>query len=154
MLTLLSNGSSAVIGLVTYGLVARILTEEELGIWAFFLTVFTLYDMSRTGLLSNAMIKMWGDASDEQEQTELLGSAWQLATFTSAGFALASVVLYLAYPWFSWPTEYQRVPLYFGAVVLLSLPQTLSMWLLNARMEFDRLLFLRLLVIVPYLVAP
>lgn len=153
MLTLLSNGSSAVIGLVTYGLVARILTEEELGIWAFFLTVFTLYDMSRTGLLSNAMIKMWGDASNEEEQSELLGSAWQLATFTSAGFALASVVLFGAYPWFDWPSEYQRVPLYFGAVVLLSLPQTLSMWLLNARMEFDRLLFLRLLVIVPYLIG-
>lgn len=76
---------------------ARILTEEELGIWAFFLTVFTLYDMSRTGLLSNAMIKMWGDASDEQEQKELLGSAWQLATFTSMGFALASAALFFVY---------------------------------------------------------
>lgn len=153
MLTLLSNGGSAVIGLVTYGLVARILTEDELGIWAFFLMVFTLYDMSRTGLLSNAMIKMWGETDVESEQDKLLGSAWQLAGMTSFGFFILSLAFYWLYPLTPWPAQYQEVPLYFGVVVLLSLPQTLSMWLLNARMQFDRLLYLRLLLIVPYMIG-
>lgn len=153
MLTLLSNGSSAVIGLITYGLVARVLTEEELGIWAFFLTVFTLYDMSRTGLLSNAMIKMWGEVRDKEEQQQLLGSAWQLAGITSLAFTFLAVVLFFAYPHFPWPLEYARVPVYFGIVVLFSLPQTISMWVLNAEMQFQRLLYLRFLVIIPYLIG-
>ena len=147
----MSNGGSALIGLITYGLVARVLNEAELGVWAFFLTLFTLYDMSRTGLLSNAMNKMWGETEDDEQHAQLLGSSWQLATITNLFGAVFGLLAYLIYPFLSMDQLFRTVPLFFSAVVILSLPQTVSMWLLNARMQFERLLFLRLMVIVPYL---
>ncbi|MGB0178207.1 MAG: hypothetical protein ACPF9D_13655, partial [Owenweeksia sp.] len=56
-LSLISSGTAAVLGLVTFGLLARSFSMSELGYWGFFMTVYTLFDMLRAGMISNALIK-------------------------------------------------------------------------------------------------
>ena len=78
-LSLASNGSSAVLGLVRFGLTARLLEPTEFGIWAFFLMFYSLFDMLRTGLLSNVVVKKWSETDSLDQQKNIMGATWQLA---------------------------------------------------------------------------
>ncbi len=78
-LSLLSSGVSAGLGLLTFTLLVRVLSKEEFGFWGFFITVFTLFEMLRTGLLSSAMIKGISESDEEEQAAEIIGSGWKLS---------------------------------------------------------------------------
>lgn len=133
---------NSAIALVTFSLLARALTKEDFGHWAFFLAVYGLLEMALSGLVRTPMIRMAANTED-YSYNEVLASAWDIViktavpigVFVGLGFFIASwetgdeVYFHFAY-WF---------PLYF----FLTLPQLIGMWNANALMRFQRVLVIR-----------
>lgn len=141
-MSLLGNGSAAVLGLVSFGLLARSLERSELGIWVFFMTVFTLFDMVRSGLLSNALIKRIGESDTEDEKHAYTGAAWRFGLWISAGISIPlSLFFFIFQNRFS--PELAFVGKWFWLISLVSHPNSMAIWLLNAYNRFDRLLWTR-----------
>ncbi len=141
-MSLLGNGTAAVLGLVSFGLLARSLDRSELGIWVFFMTVFTLFDMVRSGLLSNALIKRIGESDTEEEKHAYTGAAWRFGLWISAGISVPISIFFLIFKDHFSP-ELVFVGKWFWLNAIVSQPNTMAIWLLNAYNRFDRLFWTR-----------
>ncbi|MEO6548032.1 MAG: oligosaccharide flippase family protein [Ferruginibacter sp.] len=140
-LSLAGNGSMAVLGVVTYAILYRLLPETAMGNWIFFQTVFALLDAVRTGFLQTALIKFYSGA-DEQRQKIVAGSTWYIAIVITLLLALPNLVVL-----YSTGTINDTGVLFFlqwyGITLLLSCPYNVSFWILQAEQRFDRILILR-----------
>lgn len=64
--TLFERFSLVLFGFGSYFFQVRILTKEEFGIWALFLTVTSLIEVARNGLIQNAQIKFMASSPAEE----------------------------------------------------------------------------------------
>ncbi len=145
-LSLSSNGISALLGLFTYSLLARSLDKEGFGIWVFFITVFTLFDMLRSGLLSNAVIKKVAEAETKKRYKEIVGSGWRLnLQITTLGSIVFSLILLIIF-FITGEERYSLLTKWFALMALISMPHSMAVWVLNARMKFGKILLIRVLL--------
>lgn len=144
-LSLVGNLLTAALGTLTFAFLARGLSRGDFGIFTFFLSVFTLIDMLRNGLLGRPLVKFMAESrSNPAEQKELAGTAWQFGSVVSAVLGLAGSLVFGLLYWLEAGPEFAEYGLFFLPLLLLSLPFNLATWRLNARMQFGRLLWLRL----------
>lgn len=141
---------NSAVAVVTFALLARVLDKNEFGFWTFFLTVVGLFEMGLFGLVKTPLIRMISN-EDKTDQTKIVSAAWQISfrttsliiLFSSLCFALIYLILkeqiYLHYIY--WIVLY----------MLFSLPRQVAIWLSNARVRFDRILWIRLISTVVFL---
>ncbi len=142
MLSLLSNGSNALIGLLTMMLLLRSLSLHDMGEYGFFLTVLLFFDTFRSGFLSTAFINFYAGASDVKKD-ETAGSAWVIACCITVLFLLCNGVAYF----FIDRVQDSSIRLflkYFGIIFTLSLPFFMANCVLQAKQLFGKLLILNL----------
>lgn len=140
----MSSGASAVLGLATFTLLVRVLSVEEFGFWGFFITVFTLFDMLRSGLLSQALIKGIAESDDEDTSEELIGTGWRLSFTTSLIASLIISPIFYGIYLYQGEEVYFYISIWFGAVALASVPHSMTTWVLTAYLRFDRIVLIRL----------
>lgn len=142
-LSLAGNGAMAVLSIVTYAVLYRLLPENDMGNWIFFQTVFALLDAIRTGFLQTAFIKFYSGATDERK-ANVAGATWYIAfvitiilaapdlpaLFTLKNINDSGVLFFLQW---------------YGITLLLSCPFNVSFWVLQAEQRFDRILLLRVI---------
>ena len=134
--SLLGNGVSALLGLLTLAILARVCSKEEFGKWILFLTVYALADTLRSGLILNALIRNLATETSVPMIRRWAGAAWQLSAaflgvMTVLLFGIAGLASMFGYGG-QWPTLV-------GLIVGLSavaLPVNISGWLLQARSRF------------------
>lgn len=142
-LSLASNGSTAVLSIVTYAILYRVLPESEIGNWIFFLTMFALLDAVRTGFLQTAFIKFYS-GSDPERRNDVAGSTWYIAIVMSLLIALPNLLILL------FPGRIQDAGILFfvhwyGITYLLTCPFNVVFWILQGEQRFDRILLLRII---------
>lgn len=140
ILSLASNGTNAVIGMITLSILFRNLTPEDMGNWGFFLTILLLVDTFRSGFLSTAFVKFYSGSSEERKN-EIIGSTWSIAVIITSAFVLLNIPAYFVSLHVKDPslTLFLR---FFGVNYLLSLPFFVSNCVLQGKQRFDRLLIL------------
>jgi O-antigen/teichoic acid export membrane protein len=149
--SLLGNGLSAILGLVTLAVLARVCTKEEFGKWILFLTVYSLADTLRSGLILNALIRHLAAETSPTMIRRWAGAAWQLSgaflgVMTVLIFSIVIGARLLGYG--------EQWPALAGWIVGLSvaaLPVNLSGWLLQARSRFRAMQSIRVGVQVLFL---
>lgn len=142
-LSLISSGTAAILGLLTFGLLARSFSMTELGYWGFFLTVYTMFDMLRAGLVSNAMIKKINEFDTEEEVARVIGSAWNLSLkITLIGSISISVLFYIIYL-IKGDESYKFLFQWFVPIALVSLPHSMATWIFNAYVKFGKIVWIR-----------
>jgi len=142
-LSLAGNGAMAVLSVVTYGLLYRMLTEEEMGNWVFFQFAFILIDTFRTGFLQTAIIKFYAGA-DPERALEVAGSVWFVALFITGTFLIIDLGGIAVLP----AIHNNSLVLFIqwsGLAFLLSLPMNISMWVVQAEQRFDKILYIRMI---------
>ena len=142
-LSLAANGSMTVFSMITVGLLYRSLTAIDNGLWIFFQSAYVLLDTFRTGFLQTAIIKFYSGAEDNRAN-EVMGSTWFL------GSAITTFFLALSIPaWFILPyihiSGIQIIIKWFAVTFLFSLPNCLAFWSLQAKQQFDKLLYIRII---------
>lgn len=145
----LNSFFSALVGLLTFMLLARLLSKEEFGLWAFFLSVYTLFDMVRSGLLNSAAIKFYTADTPNEELVQIEKSTLQLGMIISL-LAVLFPILYFGLGMKN--TEPKLEPMAIGVVLLsvISIIPTAAMWFLQARQNFKKILAIRMTVQVSF----
>ena len=149
VLSLLTNGSVAVIGMVTYALLCHTLTLTERGVWLMFQSTFLLTDSLRTGFLSTGFIKFYAGTTAEVGR-RVAGSAWLIAIVITLIFCCISIPgIFLSHLiedaglvfFLKW----------FGVLSLISLPYFMASCIVQAESRFDRFLKLRLVNLISFM---
>ncbi len=141
-LSFAGNGSMAVLSILTYALLYRLLPENDMGNWIFFQTAFALLDAIRTGFLQTAFIKFYSGAPPER-QSAVAGSTWYIAIVITLILALPNIAV-LAIPSIS-DAGVVFFLQWYGITLLLTCPFNVIFWVLQADERFDRILTLRII---------
>lgn len=151
MLSLVSNVGNAALGMLSFALVARVLSLNEFGVFGIFLTLQTLYDMLRNGLIGQPLIKYFAEAKGEEERQLVVGSAWRfMAIFSLSSSLLLSLVFFGLSGFF--PAEgFSIYAWFFFPLAVGSFPGQLATWLLMAQSRFDKLIWLRFSMQIGYI---
>ncbi len=144
-LSLLGNGAMALFSVITYAILYRVLTPEEMGNWVFFQFVIIFFETIRTGFLQNALILFYAGAEKDQAK-KIAGSCWFIAIVLTAAFLLLNFIGVIGFQFIS--TSDPSVLLlvnWFGLSLLATLPYNISSWISQAEERFDLILYIRII---------
>jgi lipopolysaccharide exporter len=132
-----------VIGVFSFMILARQLGPADFGIWGLFISIAAITETARTALVRNAFIKFMHQVA-EDEQSSLQGSAFMLNL-------ILSVLLSVVFICFSGLiANFLKAPVlasmlrYYSIALILSTFFTHAEMLLNAKMIFNRILWLQI----------
>lgn len=155
-ISLLGNGISALLGLLSFAILARYTNKEEFGIWILFLTAYGIFDTLRTGMVLNAFIKNYTQATTNEEKQEVVGSSWNLSLYVNIIYSLLMVVFLSVFYLFNILPAYHFYFIWFILLALFSLPFNFATWYLNAQMKimemslsriYNQLIFIILVIV-------
>ena len=133
----------AVLSVVTYAVLFRILKESEMGNWVFYQFAFILLDSCRTGFLQTALIKFYA-GSDDKLKSEVAGSAWYIALIITGLLAIPNIPALFAGDYIHDQGIWLFIKWY-SINLFLTLPFNFALWILQAEQRFDQILVLRLI---------
>lgn len=142
-ISLLGNGVSALLGLLSFALLARYTSKQEFGSWIIFLTIYGIFDTLRTGMVLNAFIKNYTQAKNQSSQQEVVGSAWQLSLIVNLVYLLLLFLVYIVFISFNLFPEYQFYIIWLALISMFSLPFNFATWLLNAELKIFQMSLVR-----------
>lgn len=135
--SLMSNFAMLGFGFVTFLLLVRIMPQDEFGIWVLYLTVTSIAQIMRNGLIQNALVKHLHGGKTEN-YSEIVTASFVLHTLTGLVTflmvaALAGVLAKL------WSTPILKPMLYiYGLTMLLETPLQFFQFLFMANLNFVR----------------
>lgn len=143
MLSMLSSVSGAFLGILTFALLARALSKEDFGVFSIFLSFQTVFEMLRNGLVGKPLIKFSAETDDSKEQSRIIGSAYQFGFWSTLGLGILFSLVFLAIAWYQTADDFLLYAYYFLPIALLTLPQNMATWVLNAQLRFDKMIWIR-----------
>jgi O-antigen/teichoic acid export membrane protein len=142
--SLAGNGIGAVLGIGTIALQARTLTKTDFGTWLIFVTTFSLFEIIRSGLILNPVIRNMAAAKTSDEKTAIAGAAWQICSvFTVVTVALFTLPGLIFFKWFQ-SYDLGFFVQWFWMLALISMPHNLATWFLNASENFKKVQWIRI----------
>jgi lipopolysaccharide exporter len=87
LLNIIQNFSGVFFGFGSFYFLVRMLTKHDFGVWTLFMSVTTILEITRSGLIQNALIKFIS-SSNYDEHPKIIS-----ASFTLSGFITAICVL-------------------------------------------------------------
>jgi len=138
-LSLLGNGGSAGLNFLMFSLLARWLPRAEMGSWVFLLSIYSLFDAIRRGLVFNAYIQQAAATKTDPDLRRWSGAAWQVnlgITVLGGIMVVLAAVLSNTMGWMSidaWSGGWVL------ASALVSVPANMASWILLARSRFAAL---------------
>ena len=143
-LALTGNLLYSVLGFVGIALLARSLELSEYGNWVIYLTAGSLLEMMRLGFMHTALVRFSSGASEET-QKQYIASAWIIGFIFTLILALLIFAGYLIVFFLQVKTSYVYFLKYYPLLSLLSLPLSISSSILQFKMLFGKMVFLRLI---------
>jgi O-antigen/teichoic acid export membrane protein len=144
--SLAGNIITSAAGFVGIWALARILHTEELGKWLLYISAFTFTDMLRSGIIHTSLIK---HALPDNSQS-VTGSCWVIGIGLSVLLVLLIWLLELSVFIFTGDYFEAALGLYLTMLIPVSLPFTFSLWLQQMNGHFNRIMYIRLILSVPF----
>lgn len=141
-LSLVGNGVSALLGLLTVGLLARWMDGDGFGRWIIFQTVLTFFDTFRTGFLLNGLI-CYAAAAPPEGFRRWAGAAWQLSLALTVVVGACFVIFAHVSGELNHTTDFISSAWWLLLNATVGLPGAVATWLLHTKVRFKTLQFLR-----------
>lgn len=143
--SLLSNGSVALAGLLSFMLLTRQLNKELFGDWVLFITLATFIDLLRFGLTRTASVRQLS-GSDRRRKKQILGSTFVinlklLLVITAICWSLALVANSIP---ITMNNGYSLFLIWYPVLALSNLGWNNAMALFQAEQNFNRMMLVRL----------
>ncbi|MES2726011.1 MAG: oligosaccharide flippase family protein [Bacteroidota bacterium] len=142
--SLLGNGVSALLGMLSFSILARFTNKQEFGTWVLFLATYGIFDTLRTGLVLNAFIKNYTQAKSPEEEKTIVGSSLQLSFLVTLIYSVVIGVIYLFFYLFNVLNEYHYFFMWYLLIGIFSMPFNFATWYLNARMQILQMSIVRI----------
>jgi len=91
--TFFQRFSLTLFGLITFMILVRHLSKEEVGTWALFLIITTVFETTKSGLLKNAHIRFITITDDHNEKNEIATTSLLINALISAVFIMLLIFL-------------------------------------------------------------
>lgn len=147
----MSSVSGAALGLLTFGLLARTLSKTDFGVFSIFLAFQTVFEMLRNGLVGKPLIKFAAESDDEVLTKNIIGSSWRFGLRSSLLVGLLFTLIFLGIFGISGDRDFLLYSYYFLPIALISLPSNMATWVLNARLRFDKMIWIRTSMQIVYI---
>jgi O-antigen/teichoic acid export membrane protein len=148
---MMSSVSGAALGLLTFGLLARTLSKTDFGVFSIFLAFQTVFEMLRNGLVGKPLIKFAAESDDEVLTKNIIGSSWRFGLRSSLLVGLLFTLIFLGIFGISGDRDFLLYSYYFLPIALISLPSNMATWVLNARLRFDKMIWIRTSMQIVYI---
>lgn len=143
--SLLTNGFASGISLLSFSFLARLFTAEELAYWTLFLSLSTLYSMINHGFIAEVFIRKWGLTKSQDDQIDLIGSAWQIMISISL-LCISIICLYFVF-FYSGNGVFESnsipFPLLIVIFILVDSPSSVSYWKFQSELRFQKILLFK-----------
>ena len=146
--SLLGNGIGALLGLLTFALLARFLDKATFGAWIVFLAVYGIFDTLRIGMVLNALVKNLAQSANPKEEDSVIGSSLMISVIITLLYFVINLIGYLVCVGFDLLPEYHSFFKWFVLISLLTLPHNFSTWLLNAKLEIISMSVIRITILL------
>ncbi len=143
-LSLAGNLTNAVLGFASIALVARLLDKESMGAWVMFLTGYIFADLLRAGIIHTSLIRF--AASSKKEHFGIVsGSGWMISIFTTIFLSLLTYSIHLFFGHVITNPGFNLFLEWYWLAAITTLPFNYAAWLMQARSQFEKVLYIRLL---------
>lgn len=123
-------------GFGSFYILVRHFSKHDFGIWALFLTIVTIVEASRNGLIQNALIKLV-HSNDDEDADKIISATWILNTvYTFFIFLVLVLVSGLVSALFQAP-EISKMFLYYGITITLLIPFSQFNYIQQSRFSFS-----------------
>jgi O-antigen/teichoic acid export membrane protein len=142
-INLASSAAMPVIGLLVISQLTRHFpSKADFGNYIFFLNIFLLADMFRTGFLQTSLVKFYAGAAKDRAVT-VAGSAWGIGFILTFGLAFIDLLLYLFFK--SKNPDLVATLKWFGIIYICTLPSAIAGWILQAEERFDKMFIIQII---------
>jgi O-antigen/teichoic acid export membrane protein len=145
------NGIGALLGILSFAILARYLPESDFGTWILFLATYSIFETLRSGMILNALIRNFAQAHDDEEKKNIVGSAFLLSCIITIIYLFIIGILYVIFYKFNILLKYQYFFAWFALFAVSSLPHNFSSWYLNAKLEIISMSIVKLLTQVIFI---
>lgn len=131
-----SRASILIFGFGTFYLLVRLLPKNDFGAWSIFLTITTIIEMSRNGLIQNALIKLL-HSYDTESSGKVVSASWVLNVVYSILVYLLLVVISPFLQDMLGMDGLANMFFYFGITMLLLIPISQYNYLQQANFSYN-----------------
>lgn len=144
--SLIGNGLGAVLGVVTFALLARVLPKEVFGPYLVFLAIYGIFETLRIGMVMNALVRNLAQCKNKKEEEVVIGSTVFITFLLNVIYVVVIGLLYLIFSSFGLFTEYLYFFKWLIIIAILSAPNNYATWYLNAKLKIFEMSSIRILI--------
>ncbi len=130
-----SRLSTLVFGFGSFYFLIRALSKSDFGAWSIFLTITTIVEMSRNGLIQNALIKLL-HSHDSESANKIATASWVINIIYSLIVYLILVIFSFLFQEAFGMAELTSMFIYFGITILLLIPISQYNYFQQAKFSF------------------
>lgn len=143
--SLSANIIIAIFGVVNFSLQARGYESKSVfGEWILFIAINSFMDMIRQGLNIQGLIKFYNSCVDERKKS-FIGANYRMLITTSLLLVLVLLIIRIFFFRFVEGTAISASIKWYFLLVIVTIPSTQARFLLQAKLKFREILFLRLI---------
>lgn len=131
-----SRLSVLLFGFGSFYFLIRFLSKSDFGAWSIFLTITTIVEMSRNGLIQNALIKLL-HSHDLNTESKIVTASWIINSIYSVLVYFILVVFSKVFKGTFGVHEIEPMFAYFGITMLLLIPLSQYNYLQQAKFSFS-----------------
>lgn len=144
-LSLAGNGAMAVFSVLTYIILYRVLTPEDMGNWVFFQFAVIFIETFRTGFLQSALILFYS-GTEKIKSVRIAGASWYIGLVITGLFIVVNALGWLGINYIgSADPGVILLFKYLGIALLVTFPFNIGSWIQQAEDRFDNILYIRLI---------
>ena len=150
-LSLANNGLVAVLAFFSFMVLVRSLPTNDFGEWVLFLALANFLDMLRFGITRTAIVRFLSGAN-EKEGKQLIGSNYIINLVSSIILIIIVYALNFYFTDSISESGFSLFFIWFPALAIINLPFNNALSVLQAKLRFDLILFLRLINVGVFMV--
>lgn len=143
-LSLAGNIANAILGFGSIALVARLLTKEDMGAWFMFMTAYIFADLLRAGIIHTSLIR-FAASSENSQFKEVAGSGWLISIITTLFISILTILADIFFGHLVTNEGFRLFLTWYWLAAITTLPYNYAAWLLQAKSNFEKVLYIRLL---------
>lgn len=143
--SLIGNGVGALLGVITFALLARVLYKEIFGPYLIFLAIYGIFETLRIGMVMNALVRNLAQCNSQEEEQEVVGSTLFITFFLTFLYLIVIALLYYIFKHFGLFVEYLFFFKWLMIIAVVSAPNNYATWYLNAKLKIVSMSAIRII---------
>lgn len=143
--SLIGNGLGALLGVITFALLARVLPKDIFGPYLIFLAIYGIFETLRIGMVMNALVRNLAQCNTPEEEDLVVGSTVFITVLLTGIYMVVITILYFIFKSFGLFTEYLFFFKWFIVIAVVSAPNNYATWFLNAKLKIVSMSSIRIL---------